>query len=636
LQTSALQTTVAGDFLAFVGNVLNVTEDFTRIADVNGNTWIKTDNNPGGDSDSITMRLGLNPALWEVPGTANGDIVVFSSSPYGDAFTIESPSGVLGTDVPGFPITIRTGAGDGSAPGGNIGIIAGEGGDDADGGTIEIRSGLGGGGGNEAGAIILSAADANTGADAGVIEIHAGDATGSPGGNDGGYVELRSGDGDNGGLIDIRPGVGTVGHGGDIELTAGNGVTRGGNVDIEPGLATGSPVVPGAVRIKRQAPGASSPLLFMEGAGATGHVGFKAPLQVSDGGTGDGLDTVWTLPEGDGTAGQLLSTDGNGVLSWFTAGGSLPTSITECNVLVADGEGGFYERAVPELSRPYDIAAQVFGSVPDNQTIFKFVTPQKFTLLDYGHQGTSGVNDNIPGLLEIYTGAPDVSTTFPILVNGVQIGQIGIHDANYGGVGPPPAVHFFSDVGSLNGIATGSYLGTMPVIEVGDIIEIKSPVSANVELEDVAFTLRGIIAPAAPCGSLTAAFTGDKDATSFEVYEEGGGEGSDFPLDFTITGSATHVEWAVLGYVPNADWPPSAANDLLPLATSGAQFRITFDSGPVVVFDNSSQYYETGELEDEITDIHDFGSQDYWLVRLTAFGPAGIGTKLAWMKPLGA
>jgi hypothetical protein len=44
------------------------------------------------------------------------------------------------------------------------------------------------------------------------------------------------------------------------------------------------------------------------------YVGFKSPATVSS-------NKIWTLPASDGTAGQALSTDGSGTLSWATAGG---------------------------------------------------------------------------------------------------------------------------------------------------------------------------------------------------------------------------------------------------------------------------------------------------------------------------
>ena len=44
------------------------------------------------------------------------------------------------------------------------------------------------------------------------------------------------------------------------------------------------------------------------------YVGFKSPATVT-------TNRIWTLPSTDGTAGQALSTNGSGTLSWATAGG---------------------------------------------------------------------------------------------------------------------------------------------------------------------------------------------------------------------------------------------------------------------------------------------------------------------------
>ncbi|MFN8358869.1 MAG: hypothetical protein U0264_03045 [Candidatus Kapaibacterium sp.] len=46
----------------------------------------------------------------------------------------------------------------------------------------------------------------------------------------------------------------------------------------------------------------------------TQYVGFKAPNTIA-------TSVTWTLPDADGTDGQFLKTDGNGALSWATAGG---------------------------------------------------------------------------------------------------------------------------------------------------------------------------------------------------------------------------------------------------------------------------------------------------------------------------
>ena len=48
-------------------------------------------------------------------------------------------------------------------------------------------------------------------------------------------------------------------------------------------------------------------------ANGTNYVGFQAPATIA-------ADVLWTLPATDGTAGQVISTNGTGTLSWATAG----------------------------------------------------------------------------------------------------------------------------------------------------------------------------------------------------------------------------------------------------------------------------------------------------------------------------
>jgi hypothetical protein len=69
---------------------------------------------------------------------------------------------------------------------------------------------------------------------------------------------------------------------------------------------------------------------------STRYVGFKANAIVA-------ANVTWTLPVADGTSGQVLSTDGSGILSWVTSG-STPTapSTVEYLVVAAGGGGGYY------------------------------------------------------------------------------------------------------------------------------------------------------------------------------------------------------------------------------------------------------------------------------------------------------
>jgi hypothetical protein len=57
--------------------------------------------------------------------------------------------------------------------------------------------------------------------------------------------------------------------------------------------------------------GATTPLRFAD-ADSSNYVAFKAPTTVA-------TNVTWTLPATDGTASQVLSTNGSGTLSWATA-----------------------------------------------------------------------------------------------------------------------------------------------------------------------------------------------------------------------------------------------------------------------------------------------------------------------------
>jgi len=64
------------------------------------------------------------------------------------------------------------------------------------------------------------------------------------------------------------------------------------------------------------------------------HVGFSAPDSI-------GTDVIWTLPTGDGTSSQVLTTDGAGNLSWTTvSGGSSPWTDSGGNIYFNTGNIG--------------------------------------------------------------------------------------------------------------------------------------------------------------------------------------------------------------------------------------------------------------------------------------------------------
>ncbi len=66
--------------------------------------------------------------------------------------------------------------------------------------------------------------------------------------------------------------------------------------------------------------------------GSSNYVGFEAPDLTAD--------QIWVLPDADGTNGQVLTTAGDGTLSWEDAGGGSSTGV-QYAVQMSDGSGGF-------------------------------------------------------------------------------------------------------------------------------------------------------------------------------------------------------------------------------------------------------------------------------------------------------
>lgn len=88
--------------------------------------------------------------------------------------------------------------------------------------------------------------------------------------------------------------------------------------------------------------GNTSELRFFELlANGTNYVGLKAPDTIAS-------DLVWTLPSADGTAGQILTTNGSGVLSW-ASGGTVTSVAGTTNRITVTGSGS----AVIDISTNY-------------------------------------------------------------------------------------------------------------------------------------------------------------------------------------------------------------------------------------------------------------------------------------------
>ncbi len=130
--------------------------------------------------------------------------------------------------------------------------------------------------------------------------IYTGDAVGA-GPDNGGSITIRAGDG-----------VGTGGNGGQIFLDPG----------IGPGGVDGNVVSNTTFVIK-----GANPITLENGTG-TQAVGFRA----APAGTNS---VIWELPDGDGAPGEVLSTNGAGILSWV-ASGSLTLPYTQSQADAGD------------------------------------------------------------------------------------------------------------------------------------------------------------------------------------------------------------------------------------------------------------------------------------------------------------
>ena len=111
------------------------------------------------------------------------------------------------------------------------------------------------------------------------------------------------------GLADVVDDI-TPQLGGDLDV---NGKlitsTAAANINIQPGTT-------GAINLGGNSTQPVELRFLEDGDNGTNYVGFKAPATLS-------ADKVWELPGADGTAGQLLKTNGSGVLSFVTAGSTL-------------------------------------------------------------------------------------------------------------------------------------------------------------------------------------------------------------------------------------------------------------------------------------------------------------------------
>ena len=172
-------------------------------------------------------------------------------------------------------------------------------------------------------------------------------------------ISIPTNGGGPGNSMHLSAGSTTFGNsnGGFLNLNAGaaNGSGVGGDVVLRPGPGFGTGTI-GRVRVAGDTFNPSS--LILENEDGTGSVGFQAT-------TSGTSNVVYTLPDGDGTNGQLLSTNGSGLLDWANPSGfTAPT--------FDDADNTIFGVATPPIVVPAgdaQLGVVVDGAAPGQATL---------------------------------------------------------------------------------------------------------------------------------------------------------------------------------------------------------------------------------------------------------------------------
>lgn len=281
----------------------------SELTDGDGDTTIQVENNPGADSDRITMTVGDNSGDYDVSNP-----IFDASAPVG---LLIQPAGETAGANP-TPLLSLTGAfgyyeggvarlQGGPAdlayqgPPGNAEVLGGTG---YSAGNVLIQGGVPQDPDGEGGQILILASAGGSNNTAGA-QVRIQGSQSSFFDQRGGNVEIFAGQGfvsQNGGDVDISAGVGAVGaSGGNVFLRAGDTVGAGNQGQI-------------VIRRVTNVTGETGILSFEENDNNPNVVGFRAPLTIP-------ADFIWRLPPADGNASDALITDGAGNLTFGPANG---------------------------------------------------------------------------------------------------------------------------------------------------------------------------------------------------------------------------------------------------------------------------------------------------------------------------
>lgn len=121
---------------------------------------------------------------------------------------------------------------------------------------------------------------------------------------------------------------------------------------------------------------------------SSNYVGFKAPATV-------GTNKVWTLPDADGSNGQVLSTNGSAVLSWASAGSSTAPTGVSVNYIVPASQSSAtgWTASAADITISTDTVSSFLPRQVSNPSSLKIVRNSGSTAYAYYRFALDNVDD---------------------------------------------------------------------------------------------------------------------------------------------------------------------------------------------------------------------------------------------------
>jgi hypothetical protein len=205
------------------------------------------------------------------------------------------------------------------------------------------------------------------------------------------------------------------------------------------------------------------------------YVGFQAPNAV-------GSNVIWTLPNADGTIGQVLSTNGTGTLQWSTVAINVPAN----NGLSKSGDtvqlGGTLNKSTTVNLNSHNLTLSSPGNA-GNVIIGKFTTAGIVKNSAAGVLSTGQVNlassSEVTGVLPIINGGTNSST-----IGGA--GTVAFSNGtslNYTAVGTAGQVLLSNGTGTPTwGSPTAAIIGANGITKSGDTIKLGGSLNQNTNI----------------------------------------------------------------------------------------------------------------------------------------------------------